>query len=180
MAISGKEVALVLSDRFDANEFNGLHSCLSKEGALISTVGDTAGRKLSDTDRKTEVQIEVSYEEARSYNFDAVVIFDGYSPNTTRTNEDALSLILDMYNSGKIIGAIDHGGLVLVNLEILKDKNVTGSPSIRVDLENAGARYFDEPVVIDGNLVTGRGSQDLEDFCQAIVDELRRLTEFAA
>ncbi len=180
MAISGKEVALVLSDRFDANEFNGLHGCLSKEGALISTVGATAGQKLSDMDRKTEVEVEVSYEEAHSYNYDAIVIFDGYSPDTTRMDEDALSLILDMYNSGKITGAIDHGALVLVNLEVLKDKNVTGSPSIRVDLENAGAKYFDEPVVIDGNLVTGRDPQDLEDFCQAIVDELRRLTEFAA
>ncbi|MHB8840670.1 MAG: DJ-1/PfpI family protein [Candidatus Aquicultor sp.] len=180
MAISGKEVALVLSDRFDANEFNGLHSCLSKESALISTVGETAGQKLSDADRKTQVDVEVSYEEGRSYNFDAVVIFDGYSPDITRMDEDALAFILDMYNSGKIIGAIDHGAQVLINLEALKGKNVTGSPSIRVDLENAGARYFDEPVVIDGNLVTGRGPQDLEDFCQAIVDELRRLTEFAA
>ena len=180
MAISEKEVALILSDHFDANEFNGLHSCLSKEGALIGTVGETAGQKLSDADHKTEVEVEVSYEEARSYNFDGVVIFDGHSSDTTRMDEDALMLILDMYNSGKIIGAIDHGALVLINLDVLKDKNVTGSPSIRVDLENAGARYFDEPVVIDGNLVTGRGPQDLEDFCQALVDELRRLTEFAA
>lgn len=180
MAISGKEIALILSDHFDANEFNGLHSCLSKEGALISTVGATAEQKLSDWNHTTEATVEVDFDEARSYNFDAVVVFDGYSPDKIRTEENALAFVLDMYNSGKIVGALDHGAEVLINLEILKGKNVTGAQSIKVDLENAGARYFDEPVVIDGNLVTGRGAQDLEDFCQAIVDELRRLTEFAA
>ena len=180
MSISGKEVALVLSDHFDANEFNSLHNCFSQAGALVSIVGDAAGQKLMDWNRTTEVTIEVGFEEARSYDFDAIVISNGYSPDKIRVNEAARSLVLNMFNSGKVIGVIDHGIQVLITLGILKGKSVTGSPSIKVDIENAGAKYFNEPVVVDGNLVSGRGLDDVKAFCNAVIDELRRLTEFVA
>jgi len=38
---------------------------------------------------------------------------------------------------------------------------------------NAGAAYVDDPVVVDGNLVTSRGPWDLPDFCRAIIQLLR-------
>jgi len=180
MSISGKEVAIVLSDNFDANQFNTLHKCLSGAGALISTVGEVAGKNIKDFNQKTEVTIEVSYSEAHSYNFAAVLISNGFSPDKVRVNDSALTLVKDMVESGKLVGAIDHGAQVLVTLGVLKDKNVTGSPSIKVDLENAGAKYFDEPVVIDGNIITGRGQADTETFCNAIIDELKGRAGLAA
>ncbi|MDI6716771.1 MAG: DJ-1/PfpI family protein [Actinomycetota bacterium] len=180
MSISGKEIALILSDHFDAAELDGLRACLSRAGALISIVGDKADQTLTDWNKQVQISVGVSYEEAHSYNFDAVIISDGYTPDDIRASSSALSFIRDMYDSGKIVGAIHHGVQVLISLDILKNKNVTGWPSIRIDLENAGATYYDEPVVIDGNLVTGRGPSDLEAFCDAIIDELRRLSEYAA
>lgn len=180
MSISGKEVAIVLSDNFDANQFNTLHRCLSESGALISTVGEAAGKNVKDFNQKSEVTIEVSYSEAHSYNFAAVIISNGFSPDKVRASAGALSFMKDMVESGKAVGAIDHGAQVLVTLDVLKDKNVTGSPSIKFDLENAGAKYFDEPVVIDENIITGRGQADIEAFCDAIVDELKGKAERVA
>lgn len=180
MSISGKGIAIVLSDNFDANQFNTLHKCLSEAGALISTVGETAGKNVKDFNQKSEVTIEVSYSEAHSYNFAAVIISNGFSPDKVRANAGALSFVKDMVESGKVAGAIDHGAQVLITLDVLKDKNVTGSPSIKVDLENAGAKYFDEPVVIDENIVTGRGQADIEAFCNAIVDEFKGKAERVA
>ncbi len=180
MSISGREVAIILSDHFDADEFNGLHKCLSQAGALVSVVGEESGKRLADWTRMQEATVEVTYEEARSYSFDVVVISNGYSPDEIRVNNAATGFILDMYNANRIVGAIYHGPQVLISLGILKDKNVTGSPSIKIDLENAGATYLDEPVVVDGNLITGREPSDLQDFCGAIIDELRRLQEYIA
>jgi len=180
VSISGKEVAVILSDNFNSDQFNMLHKCLAEAGALISTVGEVAGTSVKGFDQKTEVTIEVSYNEAHSYNFGAVVIPNGFSPDKIRESENALSFVKDMIESGKIVGAIDHGAQVLITLGVLKDKNVTGSPSIKIDLENAGANYFDEPVVIDENIVTGRGQADIEAFCNAIVDEFKGKAERVA
>ncbi len=40
------------------------------------------------------------------------------------------------------------------------------------DIANAGAIYVDEPVVVDGNLVTSRRPPDLPAYGAALVDTL--------
>ena len=46
---------------------------------------------------------------------------------------------------------------------------MTGSPGIKDDLENAGAVFLDEPVVVDRNHVTSRRPDDLPDFCRELI-----------
>ncbi|HEY3375584.1 MAG TPA: DJ-1/PfpI family protein [Candidatus Aquicultor sp.] len=180
MSISGKEVALIIADNFDSRELNSLRRCFDDAGALISVIGDVPERKLQDFEHTTQVEVEISYEQARGYNFQAVIIPDGYSPDRVRMNDAALDLVLDMFNTGKIVGAIDHGVQVLITLGVLKGKNVTGSPSIRVDVENAGANYYDEPVVVDGNLITCKGPENIKEFCDTVITEINRSSEAAA
>jgi deglycase len=60
----------------------------------------------------------------------------------------------------------------LIEGELLDGKLATGFRAIRKDMENAGARYENSPVVEDGNLVTSRRPADLPIFTAAI---LRRL-----
>lgn len=180
MAISGKEVAIILADFFDATEFNGLHKCLADAGALTSVVGEKPDTKLKDWEGKTEVAVEVSFEEARSYDFVAAIIPGKFSPDIVRANEIALDFVKSLLELNKVVGAIDHGAQVLISIGAIKEKNVAGWPSIRVDLENAGAVYSDEPVAIDGNIVTGRGPEDIKAFCDAIIEEIDHSTEAAA
>lgn len=48
----------------------------------------------------------------------------------------------------------------------------TSWPSIRTDLENAGAHWVDDDVVFDGVLITSRGPDDLPAFVEAVVTAL--------
>lgn len=45
---------------------------------------------------------------------------------------------------------------------------MTSFDSIRTDLANAGAEVVDESVVVDGNIITSRKPDDLDDFVAAI------------
>ena len=49
---------------------------------------------------------------------------------------------------------------------------LTSTPSIRTDLENAGADVVDEEVVVDGNLITSRKPDDIPAFNKAIIAAL--------
>ena len=56
----------------------------------------------------------------------------------------------------------------------MNGRRVTGYPSIRTDLANAGAEVVDDSAVVDPPLVTSRSPADLEDFCKALMEALQR------
>ena len=61
---------------------------------------------------------------------------------------------------------------MLVSANILKGKKATSFYSVKDDVINAGARWFDEEVVVDGNLITSRNPEDLPAFMRAILGYL--------
>ncbi|WP_440995123.1 DJ-1/PfpI family protein [Arhodomonas sp. SL1] len=69
-----------------------------------------------------------------------------------------------------MVAAICHAPWVLISARVILGRRVTGFWSIRDDLINAGADYQDNPVVMDGNLVTSRHPPDLGSFCRAVID----------
>ncbi|MGD0218755.1 MAG: DJ-1/PfpI family protein, partial [Desulfobaccales bacterium] len=72
----------------------------------------------------------------------------------------------------KVVAAICHGGWMLASAEVIQGKNVTCFHAIKDDLIHAGARYRDEEVVVDGNIITSRQPSDLPAFCRAILTAL--------
>ncbi|GJM69961.1 hypothetical protein HMSSN036_21770 [Paenibacillus macerans] len=61
---------------------------------------------------------------------------------------------------------------MLVSAGILKGVTVTSTPGIRDDMENAGAVWKDEPVVVDGHIISARRPPDLPEYGKAYVDAL--------
>ena len=61
---------------------------------------------------------------------------------------------------------------LLVEADVVDGRTVTSWPSVRTDLENAGADVVDEEVVVDGNLITSRKPDDIPAFNQAIIEAL--------
>ncbi|MEO7466054.1 MAG: DJ-1/PfpI family protein, partial [Sphingobium limneticum] len=67
----------------------------------------------------------------------------------------------------KPVAAICHGPWLLVEADVVRGKTVTGWPSVRTDLTNAGAQVVDQAVAIDGNIITSRKPDDIPAFVEA-------------
>jgi protease I len=72
-------------------------------------------------------------------------------------------------DAGKVIATICHGPWILISAEIVKGKRMTSTVGIRDDLVNAGAKWVDEPVVVDGNFISSRVPKDLPIFGRELV-----------
>jgi protease I len=55
---------------------------------------------------------------------------------------------------------------------MVKGRKVTSWPSLRHDLENAGAQWQDSEVVKDGQLITSRNPDDIPAFAKALIEKL--------
>ena len=104
--------------------------------------------------------------------FDGILIVGGWAPDKLRRSEKVLELVREADAADKIVGVICHGGWVPASAGILKGRTMTCTVGIRDDVVNAGATYIDEPVVVDGNLVTSRRPPDLPEYGAALVNAL--------
>jgi protease I len=52
---------------------------------------------------------------------------------------------------------------------VVRGRTVTGWPSIRTDLRNAGGNVVDQEVARDGNIVTSRQPEDIPAFTEAFI-----------
>jgi protease I len=130
------------------------------------------GQPLQGKRGKESIVPDMSIEDANTDDFDALVIPGGYSPDHLRTSRKMVGLTRELFLSGKPLAAICHAGSMLVEADIADSRTVTSWPSIKTDLINAGARWVDREVVEDENLITSRGPQDLDAFCDALLRQL--------
>lgn len=170
MGLEGKRVAILVEDDYQMHEFWYPYYRFQEAGAEVKVIG--TDRAPTFTSHGYSVTADLAATEARVDDFDAVIIPGGYAPDRMRRSAEMVAFVRDMDSAGKPVAAICHAGWMLVSAKVVKGRRATCFYSIRDDLEAAGARWSDEPVVVDGNLITSRVPSDLPDFCKAVIKAL--------
>jgi protease I len=171
--LDGQRVAVLATDGFEQSELEKPVEALRAEGATVDVVslktGAIQGMEHDEKGRKTTVDKEISSADAADY--DALVLPGGVAnPDTLRTVPKAVDFVRSFAEANKPIAAICHGPWTLINAEAVEGRKMTSWPSLQVDLENAGADWVDEEVVVDRGLVTSRNPGDLPAFCDKMIE----------
>jgi protease I len=119
-------------------------------------------------------QSDLLLSDACSEDFCGLLVPGGFMPDKLRRDTKVLALTREFFEAGKLVAFICHGGWIPISAKILQSKRVTGSRGIKDDLENAGGIWIDEPVVVDGNLISSRTPRDLAPFAAAMVNFLNK------
>jgi len=106
------------------------------------------------------LQATVAFRDVAPGDFAGAFISGGRAPEYIRYDQDLLRLIQEICNAGKPIACLCHGIEILTAADCNRGKKVTTVPKCAMDAEQGGATYVDQPYVVDGLLVTGRGYQD--------------------
>lgn len=171
MELQGKKVLLLVEETYNDREFWYPYYRLQEAGAQVIVVGPEAGKSYSGA-AGIKAIADKGVKEVLAADFDGVVIPGGYAPDHMRRHPAMVKLVREMAESGKIVAAICHAGWMLASAEVLAGRTVTGFFAIKDDLVHAGARYVDQEVVVDGNLITSRTPDDLPAFLRAIIKGL--------
>jgi protease I len=166
-----KAVAILAEDDYEDLELWYPYYRLLEAGHEVKVIG--SGRKAVFVSKHGyEVRAEMNASDVDSVDFDAVVIPGGFAPDRLRRVPAVNELVRRMFKEGKVVAAICHAPSVLISANVLKGRKVTCFVSIKDDVMNAGARYKDEAVVVDGNLITSRFPADLPEFMKALLRAL--------
>ncbi len=166
-------IAVMVAEGFHDGEAYIPIGYLFNQDYHITVIGPAAGTVKAYNSDLT-INIEKAVSEVSADDFDALILPGGHGPAVLREDRNVLEFVKTFWDSGKVTAAICHGPQVLITAGVLGGRKLTSVGSIREEIENAGATFLDQSVVVDKNLVTSRGPKDLHDFLTGIVDELKK------
>ena len=170
MQLIGKRIAILAESLFEDLELWYPYYRLKEAGAEVQVLGTGAASYKGKNGLSVKPDRQVA--DASSDEFDAVVIPGGYSPDHMRRHQSLIQFVRSMAEQNKVVAYICHAGWVAISAKIVEGRQVTSFSSIKDDLENAGARWVDQEVVRDGNLISSRKPDDLPAFCRTIIEAL--------
>ncbi|GGA73838.1 glutamine amidotransferase [Arenimonas soli] len=172
---TNKRIAILATNGFEQSELMDPREKLKKAGFTVDVVSPESGsiKGWKGKDWGESVDVDVALSGARAQDYDALVLPGGViNPDQLRVNKAALDFVRSFDADNKPIAAICHAPWLLAETGIAKGRDLTSWPSVRTDLENAGGRWQDKDVVVDGNLITSRKPDDIPAFTQAVIDSL--------
>jgi len=164
---------MVIANNFEDVEATSPKEYLEGKGAKVTVIGIDGNAVHGKKGATLEPDTTFDQLGADGIDqFDALVIPGGGAPENLRINDAAVAFTKRFVDSGKVVASICHGPQLLISAGVLKNRTTTSVNKIRDDVKNAGAHYVDEPVAVDGNLISSRTPADLELFNDAIAAAL--------
>ncbi|MED4461338.1 type 1 glutamine amidotransferase domain-containing protein [Metabacillus fastidiosus] len=168
MKLEGKKILSFVHHEFEDLELWYPIHRLREEGAIVELAGEKANETYIGK-YGVPAEADFSFGDINPAEYDALLVPGGWAPDKLRRFPEVIAIVQHMEENKKPIGQICHAGWVLISAKVLEGKKVTSTPGIRDDMENAGATWIDEPVVVDGHLVSSRRPPDLPDYMREFI-----------
>jgi len=182
-SLSGRRVAVLATDGFENAELSeplqGLRAAGARADVISLKSDDIQGYDHHTPSEKAKV--DKTLDEISEADYDALVLPGGVmNPDALRIEPQAIAFVRGFVRGNKPIAAVCHGPWTLIDAGGVYGKTMTSWPSLKMDLTNAGAKWVDEEVVVDGNLVTSRKPDDLPAFVEKTIDMIANAPKRAA
>src|SRR5215218_871286 len=172
--LNGMKVAVLATDGVEQVELERPWQALEEAGAEPELVSLESGSitAYEHIDKGATKKVDTTVADADPDVYAALVLPGGViNGDFVRADADAVAFVKAFFDAGKPVAAICHAPWVLAEADVVRGRRMTSWPSLQTDLRNAGAKWVDEEVVVDGNLVTSRKPDDLDAFDAAIVEQ---------
>ena len=120
-----------------------------------------------------EVPVDKQLSEVNPADYGILVLPGGKAPETVRKEAKAQEIARSFFEQNKPVAAICHGPQTLISAGLLRGRKATCYKTVVDEIKEAGAKYEDKEVVVDGNLVTSREPGDLPSFMREVMKKLQ-------
>jgi protease I len=167
-----KVVAFLLANQFEDSEMKEPYDAVIKAGHKAIIIGLKKGEILKGKKGQSTYTTDQAIADSKIVDYDAIVIPGGSSPEALRLNSDILEFVKEANDKKLPIAAICHGPQILISAALLNGRTITSYQALQDDVVNAGAKFKDEEVVVDGNFITSRTPEDEPAFIRELLKVL--------
>lgn len=170
----GKRIAIIATEGFEQSELLKPKEALEAQGFSTVLISDSPGeiRSWAEDNWGQPIAVDMLTADASATDFDGLLVPGGtINCDSIREDRNAVRLVQEFVEQGKPIAAICHGPQLLIEAGVVNGRTLTSYNSIRTDLQNAGANWKDQEVVVDKQLITSRTPKDLPAFIDTMINQ---------
>jgi protease I len=119
------------------------------------------------------IQASIAFRDVKPEEYVGLIVSGGRAPEYLRYDKDLMRITRHFFEANKPVAVVCHGIEIVSAAGVIRGRTVTTVPKCALDAEQGGAKYVDQPTVVDGNLVTARGWQDNAPFMREFVRMLK-------
>ncbi len=163
------DVLLIIAQKnFRDEELTETKKALEDAGKTCEVASITTDQAIGMLGARVTPNLTVK--DALVEDYRAVAVIGGSGAPDLARHAEVIKIIQKANSKRKIVAAICAGPVVLARAGVLNGKRATVFPnrSLVAAIEQAGAKYISDDVVIDGEIVTGAGPRAARAFGEAI------------
>jgi len=171
-----KPILIIATDGFEQSELTEPKRLLEEAGTkvMVASLDEGEIKGWKDGNWGDSVAVDLLVGDVATDDYAALLLPGGQmNPDILRMSGTVIDLVRAFDKAGKPIAAICHAPWLLAEAGIIRGRVVTGWPSIRTDLTNAGGAVIDQKVAVDGNIITSRKPDDIPAFVEALQGALK-------
>jgi protease I len=175
--LTGRRIAILVNDGFEQVEMTGPMEALKEAGANVEVVSPQREKVRGWTkgDWGDRFPVDRLLSDASVEDYDALVLPGGViNADRIRVIPEARDLVRAFLEEDKPIAAICHAPWLLIDADVVVGRRMTSWPTLEKDLENAGADWVNEEVVVDRGVVTSRKPDDIPVFNREMINLFAR------
>jgi protein deglycase len=164
------KIALLLAEGFEELEAVGLIDLFRRAGYEV-TVFSVTGRKPVKGGHGIVIEADALWDRNIASRADILVLpGGGAGVNNLAAVPEVLDLIRTFHMKGKYIAAICAGPFLLEKAGVLSGARITIFPTWKDRILSAAV--LDQPVVVDGKIMTGQGAGAVIPFGLRVIEEI--------
>ena len=118
------------------------------------------------------IQSDVTFERVKTRDYAAVLLIGGRAPEFLRHNAKLIQIVQEFAEQKKWIFSICHGIQILIAAGLVRGRKLTCYENVRLELEHVGAKWVNQPSVMDGNIITSQTWESHPEFYRQIFQNL--------
>ncbi len=168
-----KVIVAIAPEKYRDEELAEPLAAFTKAGITFDIASTRPGTCTGMLGGKTVAGI--AFDDIDPKNYSGLIIIGGAGCQSYLWDDDLLvPLTVYFHETGKVVGAICLGPVVLAKAGILKQKKATvyESPVAVLEMKKGKAVLVSQPVVTDSRIITANGPAVAKDFATAVIKEL--------
>lgn len=171
-----KKIAVLVTYDFDDVEHLEPVEAFRAARHSIINIEDQVGKIVYGIQRRSQITIDQSIDDASVHEFDALFIPGGFSPDKLALDDRFIYFVRNFADSQKPILSSCHGPHLLLEAGVIQGRQFANIQSLNQSLLNAGAVISDQAVVNDNNrYISSRSALDTSEFIEVCLQVLGQI-----